>query len=317
MPESENIRIDLLKEHSIEVRRDETLLEGILRAGIPHYHVCGGMGKCSTCRVLVVEGAENLSEPNETELELRSKMGFSGNVRLACQTYALREPVKLNRIVRDLSDLDIYLDPSYNELHRQIGEERKMALMFLDIRNFTPFMEKHLAFDVIHIISKLFHIFQTTINSHNGKIIETAGDGLYAVFGMDNPDENFSEQAVKAGHALLKDIEVFNRKYLQPYFTHRFEIGIGLHSGNVIYGSLNRDMPSHMVVMGFAVNIAARLQNSTKQLNNSFVISEHIVRELDEDLERHPKTHVNLKGISDPLKVYLIGKPYSEIPVQQ
>src|SRR5688572_17724033 len=58
--------------------------------------------------------------------------------------------------------------------------EKDMALFFLDIRNFTPLVEKHQALDVIHIVKKLFSTFQNIIRIHHGRIIETSGDGFYA-----------------------------------------------------------------------------------------------------------------------------------------
>src|SRR5688500_3278148 len=57
--------------------------------------------------------------------------------------------------------------------------EKEMALFFLDIRNFTPLVERRQALEVIHIVKKLFSTFQNIIRNHHGKIIETTGDGFY------------------------------------------------------------------------------------------------------------------------------------------
>jgi adenylate cyclase len=310
MIETNSTFVIFLKEKSVLVKDDESILDASLKAGIPHYHVCGGNAECSTCRILVIEGAENLSDPTKKESKLKSKLGLHEDIRLACQTRVLREPVTINRIVRDISDVETILDERPNEGNQQIGEERELALFFMDIRNFTPFIESNLPFDVIHIISKLFHIIKLTLKEYDGRIIETAGDGIYAVFGLDNPENNFIKSSVNASFAIQKAVEGFNQNYLLPYFNHEFEIGIGLHAGKVIFGSFNRDAPEQLAVMGFAVNVAARLQNATKEFNNSFIASETIVKELDSSYCEHCKLDVNLKGVSQPVSIFLLGSPF-------
>lgn len=80
-----------------------------------------------------------------------------------------------------------------------IGDERELSLFFLDIRNFTPFIEKHLPFDVIHIIHRLMMLFTNVISKHDGKLIKYAGDGLYAAFGFDKKIDEAVKSALKAG----------------------------------------------------------------------------------------------------------------------
>lgn len=305
-----NHSILFLKEKHVDVKEHESILDASLRAGIPHYHVCGGHARCSTCRILVIDGAGNLSTPNQRESALKAKLGLSHDIRLACQTYVLKEPVTINRIVRDSSDVEIYLDDSIKHKKQQIGQERELALLFMDIRDFTPFMEKNLPFDVIHVISKLFRAIKLTLKEHGGRIIETAGDGLYAVFGLDNTEGNYIKSSVDASFAIHQATEIFNQTYLLPYFRHEFEIGIGLHAGKVIYGSFDVDQPEQLAVMGFAVNVAARLQNATKEYNNSFIASETIVKELEGNFCEHCKVDVNLKGVSKPVPIYLMGTPF-------
>lgn len=302
--------IRFFKEKEVEVKAYESILDASLRSGIPHYHVCGGHARCSTCRVLIIEGAQNLSAPNDREAALKDKLGLSDDIRLACQTFVLSEPVTVNRIVKDSSDVELYLNDNISFRKRQIGQEKELALLFMDIRDFTPFMEKNLPFDVIHIISKFFYSIKLTLKEYGGRIIETAGDGLYAVFGLDETEGNYIKSSVDASFAMHKTTEEFNQTYLLPFFMHEFEIGIGLHAGKVIYGSFDVDQPEQLAVMGFAVNIAARLQNATKEYNNSFIASETIVKELEGNFCEHCKVNVTLKGVTKPVPIYLMGIPF-------
>ena len=79
--------VEFDREVSVEVQEPgQTLLEIARAAGIPHASACGGRGRCSTCRVLVLEHPENLTEPNEVELRLARAKGFESTIRAACQT---------------------------------------------------------------------------------------------------------------------------------------------------------------------------------------------------------------------------------------
>jgi adenylate cyclase len=153
------MQIEFIEEKTIQIREDETILAASLNANIPHFHACGGNAQCSTCRVLVIEGAEFLTPVNEKEKILRTQMHFPPNVRLACQTFVTGDAVKLRRIIQDETDIDLYIGKEAEMCTQKLGEELELALLFLDIRNFTPFVETHLAFDVIHIIRKLFSVF--------------------------------------------------------------------------------------------------------------------------------------------------------------
>ncbi|HVF80462.1 MAG TPA: adenylate/guanylate cyclase domain-containing protein [Flavisolibacter sp.] len=299
--------IEFIGEKTIPVEEGESVLEAALKAGIPHYHTCGGHARCSTCRILVSKGKENISAINEKEAALREQLPFPSNVRLACQTFIEKTPVSIHRIIRDLSDVNLYIDQSENDFN-ELGEEKELVLFFLDIRDFTPFMETYLAFDVIHILRKLFSLFRTCIENGGGKIIETAGDGLYAVFGLRCSPETAAMNAIESGFAIFKELENFNKEYVQKHFRHRFQIGIGMHCGNVIVGNVGLGINNNLTVMGLPVNIASRIQSATKDLNNSFLLSEDVLKQAG--TKEYPSSVLTMKGITDPIQVHLLGEPY-------
>jgi adenylate cyclase len=88
-----------------------------------------------------------------------------------------------------------------------------------------------------------------------------------------------------------------------------FQVGIGIHSGRVIVGEMQLGKMIKTSVMGLAVNIASRIQDSTKTLNNSFVVSEEVLAHSTLEANGSEKM-INLKGISSPIRVHLLGKPY-------
>lgn len=97
---------------------------------------------------------------------------------------------------------------------------------------------------------------------------------------------------------------------MRPYFNHTFEVGIGVHVGKVIVGNVGIGLSNNLTVMGYPVNIAARLQAATRELNNSFIISNLAYRLLKNPPYSMGCNYLNLKGVSNAYEVRLIGKPY-------
>ncbi|GGG02753.1 adenylate/guanylate cyclase domain-containing protein [Pontibacter amylolyticus] len=297
-------------EKAVPVEERQTILQASLAAGIPHYHACGGKGQCTTCRVLVLEGQEKLTPPTVLEQAIKKVKKFPDNVRLACQSRVNGEGVAVQRLIRDEIDRFIFVDDTEDSFTTVMGESRKLALFFIDIRDFTPFVERSLPFDVIHIMRRIFALFKNAITQYDGEIIDTAGDGLYAVFGLNSRIKQAANSAVLAGLKILSDLRIFNNTYMRPYFNHTFEVGIGVHVGKVVVGNVGIGLSHNLTVMGFPVNIAARLQAATKELNNSFVISAVAYRLLKNPPYSVGCNYLNLKGVSTPYEVRLIGKPY-------
>lgn len=155
----------------------------------------------------------------------------------------------------------------------------------------------------------MFDIFYKAIVRFNGQIIETAGDEVYAIFGLRSSISDAADGAISAGRAILEDLDNLNENYLRAYFRKEFEIGIGLHAGKVIVGEFNLGSELRTSVMGLAVNIASRIQGSTKELNNSFAVSEDVMRH-SSSKETLEIREVSLKGVTSAYQLYLLGRPY-------
>src|SRR5438132_14384664 len=93
--------LEILPDHrTCEISSDESILTASLRAGIPHTWVCGGHARCSTCRVLVLDGLEHCVTRTTQEQVLAERLIFGPGIRLACQTRVTGD-VKLRRLVLD------------------------------------------------------------------------------------------------------------------------------------------------------------------------------------------------------------------------
>jgi adenylate cyclase len=192
-------------------------------------------------------------------------------------------------------------------------QEHELAVMFLDIRGFTSWMEARPVREVITGVRRLFSVFNQIIKSFNGKTITMAGDSLYAVFGLGTGLREAAAQAYQAGHKLFETMDLFNKIYGVPYYGQPLEIGVGLNTGKVMIGQFGLDAHQQLSVMGLPVNIASRLQCETKNLNNDFIVAEETYALLPEAVANHEKRSIKLKGLTRVQDVRLAGKPYQRV----
>src|SRR5688572_12997139 len=174
-------------EREVAVNDTETILKVSLRSGIPHTHVCGGKARCSTCRVMIVDGLDNLNPRNAPEQAMADRLKFSPDICLSCQT-TFQGSIRLRRPVID--DEDIELDDQTvrgRESGEAVGSEKRIAILFSDVRGFTTFSEAVPAYDVIHALNRYFHQIGQVITHHGGYIDNYMGDGVMALFGVDDP----------------------------------------------------------------------------------------------------------------------------------
>lgn len=188
-------------------------------------------------------------------------------------------------------------------------EDREMALLFLDIRDFTPLAGSFQASEIVHLIRKLLLTFQRIVRNYRGRIIETTGDGFYAAFGFHEGIEESVKNAVQAGAAILKSLESMNTTSFEKNLGRRIEAGIGVHAGKVALGNIRLGGEQHLMVMGHAVNIASRLQEATKAVNNNFLVSAYACAMAG--AQDAPMMKIKMKGMDTDLDVKLMGKKYA------
>jgi adenylate cyclase len=189
--------------------------------------------------------------------------------------------------------------------------ERELAILFLDIRNFTGLMESQPEQIVIQIVRRLFTAFNQIVKKFEGKVVEIAGDSMYVVFGLQTELKASVNNAYHAAKVMFQTVNLFNEAYTEPYYGGPLEIGVGLHAGRVFVGEFGLDNAPQLSVMGLPVNIASRLQAKTKELDNDMIISEDAYQLLTEDTTIARHQTVQLQGISQGQEVRLAGKPYS------
>jgi adenylate cyclase len=279
----------------IEVDSATPILHASLQNSIPHTHVCGGNARCSTCRVLIFEGLEYCSPRNEKEQKMADRRNFSPNVRLACQT-TLSGDVVLRRLVLDDDDRLLVDEEIIGSTPRSVGEERLLAILFSDIRNFTAFSEAHLPYDVIHVLNRYFSRVGAIINAHHGQIDNFMGDGIMALFGVDDP-ANAALNAVEAAVEMLRAVEGM-QFYFETQFKTNFRIGIGVHFGEVVLGAVGSADRRRLTAIGDAVNLASRVEDANKAADTQLLISHRTYLQVYSRVITGKEVELTLKGKS-------------------
>lgn len=288
----------------VETEEGETILQTSLRLGIPHTHVCGGNARCSTCRVIILDGLEHCCERNSREQALANRLHFSPQIRLACQT-SIDGHVTLRRLVLDAEDVELTSQLTPDKTPISAGEEKKIAILFADIRKFTAFSETLPPYDVIHVLNRYFDQMGKVINRNGGYIDNYMGDGLMALFGVDDPHDS-TLRAVRAGLGMLEAVEQL-RSYLENIYGMSFQIGIGVHYGEVVLGSIGAKDARRMTAIGDAVNFASRIEQANKECQTRLLVSESAYNEIHQQVCVGTEfVDTVLKGKSGSYKLYEI-----------
>jgi len=184
------------------------------------------------------------------------------------------------------------------------GERREVTVMFVDIRDFTPFAESNTAEDTVARLNALFDIVVPAVVDAGGHVNKFLGDGALAVFGAPNELVDHADAAVNA--AVLIDRLVAER------FGGELRIGIGINTGQVIAGTIGGGSKLEFTLIGDTVNVAARVEQLTKSTGDTILLTQQVVDALASRpsglIERGPHA---LKGKSAPTKVFglEIGEP--------
>ncbi len=186
----------------------------------------------------------------------------------------------------------------------QGGEMRDVCLMFLDIRNFTAFTEKANPVEVVTYLNSLFEFMVDCVNRNQGIVNKFLGDGFMAVFGAPLPDVKNCHHALKASIEILNQLARFNAaRGGEP--TH---IGIGLHAGDAVTGTIGSAQRKEYTIVGDTVNVAKRIEQLNKSLGSRLLVSEQVWNGLDSKPRAAEKVgRVRVKGHEAAILVYRVA----------
>ena len=270
------------------------LLEIAVDAGVGIAHLCGGLARCSTCRVRIVEGEDSLAERTEKESAMAAKLDFPDEIRLACQT-EVNGSVRLWRLVLDKVDVEMASQLGSGHYVGPVGREiGQAAVMFADVAGFTTMSESLPPYDVVHILNRFFRRAETAVETQGGRVDNYMGDGLLAVFGI-NDDTNPALAAVKAGIMLL-DVAADMHDYVNLIYGHAFRVRVGIGLGEAIFGLMGGETSARETVIGDVVNTASRLESANKTTGTNMLVTQEVWSQTVDSVEYGRRFDLDLPG---------------------
>ena len=283
-------------ERVVRGRIGHSVLETLRAARIPHASLCGGRARCTTCRIRVGQGLAALPPPSRIEAAALARIEAPPNVRLACQ-------------LRPRTDLDItpVLPPDVGVSHRGgvQGREQKVLAMFVDLRGSTRLGERRLPYDVVFVLNRFFEEMSAALGETGGHYAQFAGDGLLALYGLEVGYRQACLDALRGTIVIVRRLAALNER-LAGELAEPLRIGIGLHGGDAIVGTMGPPASPNFSAVGDNINIAARLEQQTKPLGCTLVVSADVAVSAGVDLQDFPLHALTVRGREEPVVAYAV-----------
>jgi adenylate cyclase len=182
------------------------------------------------------------------------------------------------------------------------SEIRPVCVMFLDIRGFTAQSRLRPAAETVALLNDFFGELVAVVDRHNGIVNKFLGDGFLALFGAPLADPAAASNALAAARGMLEVVEAWNR--VRPRQAMR--VGIGIHLGEAVTGTVGSSLRKEYTVIGDTVNLAARLEQLTKETGAQLLVSDamHDATPADGAVDLGPMT---IRGYDEPVRVWRLA----------
>lgn len=233
---------------------------------------------------------------------MAKRLGFSSEVRLACQ---LRPEGQLcvRRLVLDETDL-MMCSQLDREVATRAGEAKNVTILFSDVTDSTSMSEQLSPYDLLYLLNRYFVQVGDVIERNGGFIDRFIGDGVMAIFGLeDEPDAPL--QAVDAALQILAAADRV-KPFFSSMYNVKFEIRVGLHYGEAVIGSLGSIGHERLTAIGDVPNVASRIEAANKEAGTRLLISQALYDQVKDDVKVADFVRVRLPGTSDRITLYEI-----------
>ena len=183
------------------------------------------------------------------------------------------------------------------------GDLRNVAVLFCDIRGFTPLSEVLSPKEVVSFLNDYYQTMTQIVKQHNGSVIQFVGDEIFAAFGALEYYPDNEANAVYCALKMMDTLPLLNKKYKEKFKTE-IEIGIGINYGEVVAGNLGSEDRIRYSVTGDTVNTGKRIESITKDHPNSILISDSVYRNVKDVVRVKAWEPLFVKGKKDKILVY-------------
>ena len=298
-----SIQVQYTDGTNINVSRGSSLLEASHKAGRYHESVCGGRGRCTTCRVRVTSSLGELPKPNKIEQSVINRLNFDQSLRLACQLRPETD-IEINPLIKLVNHDKQNLRFSNQE--NLSGIEKETVIMFCDLRGFTRLSDGKMPFDVVFILNKYFKLVTDAVEENKGRIDKFIGDGVMAIFDKDTTISKNCKNALKGAAMITTYLNELNDE-LSTDDIEPLRLGIGIHSGNAIIGKMGYGEASTDTAIGDTVNVASRLEQLTKDYSCQLMFSSTVAENAEIDKTKLNSVKTKIRGKKDYLEAFYCG----------
>jgi adenylate cyclase len=198
---------------------------------------------------------------------------------------------------------DQLLNTDLDKLHE--GMEINVAILICDIRGFTELSEKHDASSVVNFLNRYFEDIVGIIDRHDGVVDKFIGDAVLAVFGLGGLSDEKCEKSIESAVQAALEIDAVANK---PGHIHGMDInvGVGVHAGRVIAGTIGPPQRFEFTVIGDTVNTASRIEGLSKRLSKPIIISDNVYHSLSRSFKEMfaDQGELQVRGRSGKVHVY-------------
>lgn len=214
----------------------------------------------------------------------------------------LQEKEKIRGVLNKVVSKDVADEILKSNIHLG-GEDRPASVLFADIRDFTNLTEKLSPQKTIEMLNICMTKVSRVIEGEGGVVDKYVGDEVMAIYGAPITHPDHAIRAVSTGVLILETLKQWNEERRQQNLTP-IEMGVGVHSGEVVAGNMGAEDRLNYTVLGANVNLAARLCEVARP--GQFLISEQTLKQahVEESFFVHALEPIRLKGFTDPVQTY-------------
>ena len=232
----------------------------------------------------------------------------------------------LKKAMVNLKDLNISLErfvpreslqllsiDSISTIKLGLSVKKEMTVLFSDIRSFTTISEKMSPEENFEFINSYLKEMGPIVRQYNGFIDKFIGDAIMALF------RGEGEDALHAGIEMFRKLKIYNEKNRNTSQRPPLEIGIGIHSGEMMFGTIGENNRMETTVISDTVNLASRIESITKFYGVGFLISEHFYESIDypDKFKIRYIDRVRVKGKNRPIKIFEVYDADSEDNIEK
>lgn len=185
------------------------------------------------------------------------------------------------------------------------GERREITVLFSDIRNFTPVAATLPPYEVVTLLETYFNRMTDIVHLYDGVVDKFLGDGIMVLFGVAPDQTDHPQRAILCAWQMIEELETVNWEW-ERVTGSPLNVGIGINTGVAIIGEIGAEYRKELTALGATVNLAQRLEQLTKEVGATLLISDSTYEHVAELVVAEPLEPLNVKGFEQPISVYKV-----------